>query len=304
MPKGKHLQLRQRQAGPAPPRREMVLHRRARRAKRNAGGGGMRERTNPLWTVGGSSPDRSRRWALPERAGLTPLWAGVATGGASLAGSALVKSRWAKDALVAAAGGAAGVAALQLAARHLAKPAVAQPAKPSDGKHRQADGDPPYVTRQELNDALSRAADQQRDQQKQSNCDLLTAFRSEIRRTVAEVQQPRPAPSYLTPVPTRAAAGEDDYMRNAYADDERNAYAEERDASGEDEYMGSAYGDEERNAFAEDERNAFADDERNAFGMKSATPATMSAMPAMTSAMPATTNATHPPKTRREREAR
>ena len=52
---------------------------------------------------------------------------------------------------------------------------------------------------------------------------------------------------------------EDEYMRNAYGEDnERNAFVEEeRNAYVEDEYTRNAYGDEgERNAYVDDERNA------------------------------------------------
>src|SRR5256885_8052831 len=43
---------------------------------------------------------------------------------------------------------------------------------------RQADGEPAYVTRTELNEALGQLADKSAQQQKQSTCDLLTDRKS------------------------------------------------------------------------------------------------------------------------------
>ena len=161
-----------------------------------------------------------------------------------------------------------------------------------EGNAQLLDGDTashPFVTRDELNQALAHLADKNDDQHKQT-CDLMTALHDEIRKVVTESQPQRPlatqpppgsmpvrtqpasSAQFLYPLRRSAAvwedernAGDDDYMRNAYGDDlERNADFDERNAA-VDEYERNAYGEEyERNAFVDDERNAYADEERNA----------------------------------------
>lgn len=207
-----------------------------------------------------------------EKFGLSPLAAagvGVAAG-IGLGGA--TKTPWMKQALMGVAIGAGTLGGMQLLANVRSGHAAAPAPKTTNNK-RQAEGDG-YVTREELNDALGKLADSHKadmkEQQKQQTCDLMTALRDEIRKTVAETQKPKPVagglPHLYTLYPTRGAsvddernAGQDEYTRNAYGvDDERNAHAE-------DEYMRNAYGDDERNAFLDEERNAFGDDERNAF---------------------------------------
>ena len=105
--------------------------------------------------------------------------------------------------------------------------------------HRMAEGDG-YVTRQELNDALGKLADSHKETQKQQTCDLLTALRAEIREVIAEgpngpgsspVAGPSksggPPPRYTTMFQQTRGADGDDYTRNAYGDDIRDAEADE-----------------------------------------------------------------------------
>jgi hypothetical protein len=245
---------------------------------------------NKLAMAGGSIAGGAASVFVAEKSGLPPLWAGVATGGASIAASTLIKNPLAKDALFAASLGAGGLVGVQLLASYIARKAQ-QPQqsqqKPAEKRH--ADGDP--VTRGELNAALSQMADKQTQA-----CDLITALHDEIKHVISEqakpVEPPKPTataqpvrPTNLYPIfrsaagdDERNAFGDDEYMRNAYGSDEernafvedeyqRNAYGadEERNAFVEDEYQRNAYGgDEERNAYVEDERNAFVDEERNA----------------------------------------
>ena len=245
--------------------------------------------------MGGALAGGGATLLVAEKAGLSPAWAGAATGGLALAGSALLPNPALKDACFAAGLGGMGVAGVQLLAGYYTKrqqeaKGSAPTAKP--GK-RQADGDTashPFVTRDELNQALAQLADKNDDQHKQT-CDLMTALHDEIRKVVAEPQPQRPQATQLPPgsMPVRTQpassaqflyplrrsaaawedernAGDDEYMRNAYGDElERNADFDERNAA-VDEYERNAYGEEyERNAYVDDERNAFVDDERNAY---------------------------------------
>jgi hypothetical protein len=154
---------------------------------------------------------------------------------------------------------------------------ASKPAAAPAGK-RQAEGDG-FVTRLELNDALSKLAETHKEdlkeQQKQQTCDLVTALRAEIKQVVTDTlkaqeppKQPGGVPRIYPLYPTRGAAVEDE--RNAYVDDEytRNAYGvdDERNAYVDDEYIRNAQGDEaERNAYVDDERNGVVDEERNAY---------------------------------------
>jgi hypothetical protein len=289
------------------PQKETITIHTTRERQRNAeaaadaaGGVFNHPRTNKLLLAGGAAAGGAATLMIAEKAGLSPSYAGLATGGLALLGTALFPSPQMKDAFFAAGLGATGVAGVQLLAGLMAKKAASNQAAPAK---RQADGDSaqPYITRGELNDALANLADKNADQHKQT-CDLMTVLHDEIRKVMREPQPaardpqsvapsssvppwaaPSPASSgaassqsarpspYLYPLqsatpPTRDSAGEDDYMRNAYGDEwERNAADEARDAN-PDEYERNAYGDEyERNAYVDDERNAYVDDERNAY---------------------------------------
>jgi hypothetical protein len=208
-----------------------------------------------------------------EKFGLSPLAAAGVGVAAGLGLGGATKTPWMKQALMGVAIGAGTLGGMQLLANVRAGHAAAAPAPKTTNNKRQAEGDG-YVTREELNTALGKLADSHKadmqEQQKQQTCDLMTALRDEIRKTVAETQKPKPVagglPHLYSLYPTRGAsvddernAGDDEYMRNAYGvDDERNAAVE-------DDYMRNAYGDDERNAYIDEERNAFGDDERNAF---------------------------------------
>lgn len=252
-------------------------------------------KTSKIVLAGGALAGGAASVVVAEKFGLTPIAAGGATAGVALAGSTLVKNETVKDALYAASLGAGGLVGVQLFGQWVGH-RQATAAKPAGNpKQRMADADGGYVTRQELNDALSQVADKNAhalgqfadknaEQHKQTTCDLTTAMRDEIRRAIAEVQQPAQQTGggmpHLYPLyPARAASGEDErnaladdeYMRNAYSvDDERNAaedeysrnaYGDDERNAGDDEYSRNAYGDDERNAFADDERNASADDD-------------------------------------------
>ena len=242
--------------------------------------------------MGGAIAGGGATLLVAEKAGLSPVWAGAATGGLALAGSALLPNPQLKDAFFAAGLGGMGVAGVQLLGGLYAKQkqqaaAASRPAAASPAPRRQAEGDDlpaPYITRSELNAALSQLADKNDDQHKQT-CDLMTALHGEIRKVMTEIQpsQAKPAatqPPYLyplTPAPQPATRGAyvdddrnsdgDDYERNAYGEeDERNADVDERDSDGDD-YERNAYADDERDADVDDERNAYGDDdERNADG--------------------------------------
>lgn len=201
-----------------------------------------------------------------EKVGLSPnvaAWGTAAVGAATALGTKGVIRQVATG--VGAAGACLGALSLFASAR-------ANAAAKHVDQHKKRQADEGYVTKQELNDALSKMA----DGTKQAHCDLLTALDDRIKQ-VAGVQpgpvtspKPQPTPGGVPRMYSlyRGAGGEDEYMRNAYGDlDERNAEIfEERNAFGEDEYMRNAYGDlDERNAEIVDERNAYVDDERNAY---------------------------------------
>ena len=225
-------------------------------------------RTNKLLLMGGALAGGGATILVAEKAGLSPAWAGAATGGLALAGSALLPNPTLKDACFAAGLGGMGVAGVQLFADHLvkqqqAKAAAAAGAKSGQQHKRQADGtnvDHPFITRDELNQALAQLADKNDDQHKQT-CDLMTALHDEIKKVVNETQ---PHPAQRTPgvMPIRTQTSSAPYLYSlsrsaSLADDERNA--------SDDEYMRNAYGDE-RDASGDDERNAFVDEyERNAY---------------------------------------
>jgi hypothetical protein len=248
--------------------------------------------------MGGALAGGGATLLVAEQAGLSPAWAGAATGGLALAGSSLLPNPMLKDACFAAGLGGIGVAGVQLLANFYAKKKqeAQKTTGAATGKKRQADGDAahPFITRDELNAALAQVADKSEDQHKQT-CDLMTALHDEIKKVVVEVQQQpdksaaapgsmpvsRPqtttAPFLYRINPRMAAAWEDernagdDYQRNAYGDEyERNADLDDRNAN-IDEYERNAYGDEyERNSHLDErnadeyERNAYGEEERNA----------------------------------------
>jgi len=244
-------------------------------------------KTSKLLLAGGALAGGAASVVVAEKFGLTPVAAGGATAGVALAGSTIVKNENIKDALFAASLGAGGLVGVQLFGQWVGRHQVSAATKPGQSPKRMADGDGGYVTRQELNDALSQVADKNAhaigqladktaEQHKQTTCDLTSALREELRKAVAEVQQPSQAGGgmpHLYPLyPARGASADEE--RNAFADDEysRNAYGDEERNAGDDEYSRNAYGDEERNAgddeysrnvYGDEERNAFVDDERN-----------------------------------------
>lgn len=205
-----------------------------------------------------------------EKLGINPAiaaWGTAAIGAATALGTHGIVRQ------VATGVGAAGVClgALQLIAnaRHTSsKKAEEQQKSQAQAQKRQAEADG-YITRAELSDALAKSAEQQKQAQQQTSCDLLTAIRTEIKQVVDEM---RPQTTAQPQAPTNGAKRNafDDYERNAFGEDsyERNAYGEdwERNAFVVDEdYLRNAYGDDwERNAIVDEERNAAFDDERNA----------------------------------------
>lgn len=260
-----------------------------RERKRDAGGG-LGDKGNPLVPILGGVAGGVATVYGAEKFGLSPVAAAGVGVAAGIGLRGVTKSPMMQQALMGVAIGAGTLGGLQLIAGARAHAATKPPAT-AQGK-RQAEGDG-YITRQELNDALSKLAETNKtdlkEQQKQQTCDLMTALRDEIRKTVAETQKPKPTAFAYPLYPDRRMAagdeyernafGTDEYARNAYGDlDERNAFGEdeyarnaygefdERNALVEDEYLRNAYGDEERNAVLEEERNALADEERNAFG--------------------------------------
>lgn len=299
------------------PQREVIEIHTTRERRRNASGnlldGSKANTLIPVLggVVGGTAAVlASQKWNA--HSGLVA----AGTAAAGLAAMTMGKQPWLRQAGAGAVVGAAVVGAVPLVVSALSKspqpasqaqaqPGKAAPAKRSADGERDADsGSDGFVTRKELNDALSQLADSHKDAQKQQTCDLLTALRDEIRKVVAEgpngpglpassmapsltpppglpaKQPPSPVmyPSNTvlrTPFDLRGADG-DDYSRNAYGDDirdaegddyGRNAYGDDiRDAEG-DEYGRNAYGDDLRDADGDDYgRNAYGDDTRDADG--------------------------------------
>jgi hypothetical protein len=201
--------------------------------------------------------------------------AAAAVGGVALSGA--TKTPWLKQAALGAAIGAGTLGGVTLAGQ-LLQPKPAASHGPTKTSHRAADGSTDgFVTKMELQNALAQHAETQKEQQKQQTCDLMTALRDEIRRTVGDMNAPKPpaanpqqgpATFLHTIVPPRGAEerdyGEHDYMRDAYGDERdamyyevphdylRDAYGEERDAAYEERDAGY----EERDAVAYEERDA------------------------------------------------
>lgn len=190
-----------------------------------------------------------------DKLGVNPnvaAWGTAAVGAATALGTKGVVRQ------VATGVGAAGVClgALQLIASAKAEAAKKEAQQKDKDKKRQAESGGDYVTRQDLNDAMTRVV----AEQKQGHCDLVTALRDEIQRTVNEVQKGKETgggdSSHHAFAMPRGASGEDEYARKAYGD-----VAAERNAAVEDEYTRAAYGGAaERNATVDEERNANLDD--------------------------------------------
>jgi len=199
-------------------------------------------------------------WAA-SKLNVDPKWATLGVAGVGTAMAMGVKNPIALKVGIGAAIGSGTLGGMSLFMEMRAK-AAAPPAKPEP--KRQADGE--SVTRAELQDALTKAA----EGAKQSQSDLLDVLRVEILRTVENaLRSPRalPAPAQpalarpLMPIVYRGADGYEE--RNADGYDERNADGyDERNADGYDERNAEGY--DERNADGYDERNADGFDERNA----------------------------------------
>jgi hypothetical protein len=245
------------------PVRETVVIHTTRERKRNAGVD-SKTLANAAAMGGGSVAGGAASVVVAEKAKLDPFWASVVTGGTTLALAQLAKKiPLANKALIGASLGAGGLCGVHLIASHYAKrqqasqpkPHPESSARPSEEK-RSADGD--NVARTELNDALTKAA----ETQKQTTLDLITALREEIkadvRAVMAEAQPGKATPPNLIPVSSFRSAGDEDYERNAYGEeDERNAeYADDGDAEADWE-RNAEYADEwERNAEFGEERDA------------------------------------------------
>jgi hypothetical protein len=208
--------------------------------------------------------------------GMDPQKAALLTAGAGALGFAAAakykRPGWEQVAIGVGAGGAC-LAALPYVT-NLAH-GSGKPAAPATAAvpHRQADGE--YVTRTELNEAVTRLA----EQQKQANCDTLDAIRQELRRSLvagdhkAANDNRRPATGGDA-APRRRAEDEvlNPYGRNdgeRDADerdaDERDADAEFwRDAEGERDADPDAWRDaDERDVDPDEWRDAGPDDWRN-----------------------------------------
>ncbi len=96
---------------------------------------------------------------VAEKAGLSPAWAGAATGGLAFSGSALFPNPMLKDAFFAA--GLGGMGSPVSNCSRGCRQAEVRTMRRRDAPKRQADGDSPqpYVTRTELNAALAQLAD-------------------------------------------------------------------------------------------------------------------------------------------------
>jgi hypothetical protein len=262
------------------PQIETVVVHTTRERKRQASGGGLAERAgSTLVPVLGGLAGGTAAVIATQKFHANPSLIAAGAAAAGLAAMTLGKQPWLRQAGAGAVVGAAVVgtvphivSAFSKHAPHHEAQTTGRP-QPSNAEQRAAEGDG-FITRQELNDALGKLADSNKETQKQQTCDLLTALRSEIRQVIAEgpngtglpAGESSPAlpskaggaPQYTSPLrPTRDANGEEDYVRNAYGDDIRDAEA--------DDYTRNAYGDDIRDADADDyARNAYGDDIRDA----------------------------------------
>jgi hypothetical protein len=266
------------------PRTTTALMVSPRRKRRNYAGGGVMSNKGgvirgALPAIAGGVASGAALVYGAEALGASPKTAAVGT---TLAGGALgyFGNGDVRTLGIGIATGGAAIGAYQYFTMARAKRAMQQQQL---GIKRQADGD--VVTRQELNDALARVV----EQQKQGHCDLVTALREEIKKVIADEEKPakpaHPVPGDLYS-PMRAAsgdeernAGDDDYARNAYGDEdymrnaygdfenERNADYDERNAdwderNADEDYLRNAHGEEYASVIESESRNA--DDERNA----------------------------------------
>jgi hypothetical protein len=256
------------------PVRETVVIHTTRERKRNAGFD-RNSFASAAAMGGGSVVGGAASVVVAEKAKLDPFWAGLVTGGTTLALAQLTKKiPLANKALIGASLGAGGLCGVQLIASYYAKKQHADQAKAHDttakkDEKRKADGD--SVTRTELNDALSKTA----EEHKATTSDLMTALREEIKADIRSVMaEPQPAsqpakpPTNVIRVASFRGAGDEGYERNAYGgEDERNAhFAVERDAGADERDAGPPWerdADGERDAGA-DERDADPEWERNA----------------------------------------
>jgi hypothetical protein len=254
----------------------VVIHTERKKTRNADGGGSLIGKGAALPIIAGVAGGAATVYATSKL-----NWHPVAVAGtgaaAGLAVAATAKKPWVKQVGMGAAIGAATLGGVQLVGSLLApKPAQAaqapagKPKRSADGDEREAEGDG-LVTRKELNDALSKIANVQKEGQKQQTCDLMSALRDEIKKVLAEGPSGAPVPPATPPTrpvqsatftyPFVRAADGDDYARNAYGDfDERNAY-------GEDEYTRNAYGDfDQRDADPDVYRDAYGDEYRDAYG--------------------------------------
>jgi len=242
--------------------------RRRLKKRRNAGGGGGGDRATLMGTVtqiaAGVGAGVGAYWAA-SKLNVDPKWATLGVAGVGTAVAMGVKNPVARKIGIGAAIGSGTLGGMSLVMEMRAKAASPAPAPAKPEPKRQADGE--GVTRAELQDALTKAAEGAR----QSQTDLIDVLRVEILRTVeSALRQPRALPAPLLtqtrpvgPVVYRGADGYDE--RNAEGYDERNADGyDERNADGYDERNADGY--DERNADGYDERNADGYDERNADG--------------------------------------
>ncbi len=254
--------------------------------RRQAGGLGALSAevtSNPLLPIAaGLAASLGTAWTFTKvRGTVAPflVGSGIAAAGAATAWRA--QTPWIREVGLGVAVGVGSYTLLTGIGTLLAKEQEAKhtPAKKEE-KQRAAEGDG-YVTRQELQAALSQVA----DGQKQTQCDVVAALH-EIKQTMAAMSandngRAKPSPS-LSPPPsyaTKPPANDNTQARDASGYDERDAAPDERDAyayvderdAAPDERDAYAYVDErdaapdERDAYAYvDERDA-APDERDAY---------------------------------------
>jgi hypothetical protein len=276
------------------PHTEVIEIHTTRKSSRNASGAILDGKTSTMVPVLGGIAGGTAAVIASQRWNAHPGLVAAGTAAAGLAAMTMGKQQWVRQAGAGAVVGAAVIGAVPMVVSAFAKaPTVggsASASQPTNGPRRGAEGDG-YVTRQELDDALGKLADSQKDAQKQQTYDLLGALREDFKKLLAsgavtsdKPVPPLPAvqaapPSFTYPIAPRApveapvprpavdtrgaygderdADGVDDYTRNAYGEEMRDAET--------DEYTRNAYGDEMRDAEADEyARNAYADDMRDA----------------------------------------
>jgi hypothetical protein len=250
-----------------------------RKSSRNASGAILDGKASTFVPVLGGIAGGTAAVIASQRWNAHPGLVAAGTAAAGLAAMTMGKQHWIRQAGAGAVVGAAVIGAVPMVVGAFAKaPATAgnaPAAQPSNGPRRGAEGDG-YVTRQELDDALGKLADTQKDAQKQQTYDLLGALREDFRKLLASgavapdksaavlplpTAQPAP-PSFTYPIAPRAPS---DVPVARPPVDTRGAYGDERDAGGEDDYTRNAYGEEMRDAETDEyTRNAYGDDMRDA----------------------------------------